>query len=165
MKRIGVISDTHGGLAALRLCAETAGNVDCWFHLGDFASDAEELRALTDKPVYSVRGNCDYGRNKIPTELAVEFGGKRFLLIHGHEHGLDRGNPLQAVSRAEDLKCDALLFGHTHQAMTDNYGGLLIVNPGSTRFPRGGKPSFAVLTIDESGKLKAEIIPIRHILF
>lgn len=163
MKRIGVISDTHGGPAVTRLCTEIAGDVDCWFHLGDYISDAAELKKLTGKPVYTVRGNCDEYSDDFTalSERVVEISGKRFFLIHGHSYGV-KESLSRAAYRAEELHCDALLFGHTHISLIDNYDGLLIVNPGSPRLPHGSrKPSFAILTITDDGKLRAQIVPVK----
>ncbi|MCR5808655.1 MAG: metallophosphoesterase [Clostridiales bacterium] len=168
MIRIGVISDTHGSLAALDACIRAAGEVDCWFHLGDYASDAKRLER-TGKPVYRVLGNCDGGfvsslteatfpekQKEICTEAVVNIGGARILLCHGHTMGVDLGS-WSIGYRAEELCCSAALYGHTHIAELSAFGKVLKLNPGSPSRPRAGrKPSFAVMEI-ENGDVNAGI--------
>lgn len=159
MKKIGVISDTHGGQLVLERCIAKASDVDEWFHLGDFTGDAERLAILTGKPVRIVCGNCD-GVSKYENELVVTVEETKLLLIHGHRHGIDRYSCQNACYRAEELGCSALFYGHTHVSELSTFGNLIVLNPGSPIFPRAGrKPSFAVVTVDGS-RIKAEIITL-----
>ena len=159
MKRIGVISDTHGNLDAIKACVSEAGKVDAWFHLGDFSADAEELNKITGLPVYSVCGNCDY-RSSSPEELTVNIEGVKFLLMHGHKYSVAFDDTLRACLRAEELECDMLLYGHTHIPELSSYGRIQVLNPGSPVRPLGGsKPSFAIVTAD-NGTVKAQLIPL-----
>lgn len=159
MKRIGVISDTHGNFDSMKACISAAGKVDAWFHLGDFSADSEELQKLTRLPVYSVRGNCDY-KSSSPEELTVNIEGVRFLLMHGHEYYVTFDDTLRACLRAEELECDMLLYGHTHIPELSSYGKIRVLNPGSPVRPLGGsKPSFAVITADD-GTAKARLYPL-----
>ena len=173
MKRIGVISDTHGSFAALDACMIRAGAVDGWFHLGDIASDARLLAERTGLPVFSVLGNCD-GRGvrereedvfpkpqkRTVSERVVTVEKARIFLCHGHTLDVDFG-PWTLSYRAEELNCQAALFGHTHRGELSACGSLLILNPGSPSRPRGmAKPSFAVMEID--GKdVNASIITLQ----
>lgn len=172
MKRIGVISDTHGSMTALRACVSLAGAVDGWFHLGDYASDAKELARLTGKPVYSVLGNCDgfsYSepeefsfpeKQKRPvSELVVTVERARVLLTHGHRWDVDLGSYTLSY-RADELNCAAALYGHTHRGELAAFGRVLLLNPGSPSRPRGfSKPSFAVLEVG-GADVNARIITI-----
>ena len=152
--RLGVLSDTHGVKAAIRRAVEFAGNVDAWLHAGDILPDAEYLAEYTGLSVYAVAGNCDWDAE--PKERVLEFDGCRILLLHGHQYGVKCG--LYRLSlHAEELGCQAVVYGHTHQSLLDKAGDLLILNPGSPAQPRFGKPSCAVLTI-ENGKVNADII-------
>lgn len=169
MVRIGVISDTHGSAAAISACIAAAGEVDGWFHLGDYARDARLLAEKTGKPVYSVTGNCDGfafsatpeirfpdKQTSVSSEAVVTVGGARIFLCHGHTYGVDLGL-WTLTCRGEELNCAAALFGHTHRAELSAYGALLLLNPGSPYLPRGGsKRSFAVLEI-ENGDVNANI--------
>jgi putative phosphoesterase len=161
MKRIGVISDTHGALSAIDACVKKAGCVDGWFHLGDYAHDAERLRELTDKPVLSVSGNCDgYSCRQLEeidfgvrsdervSERLVIVEKARIFLCHGHYYDVDLGIWTLSL-RARELGCAAALFGHTHIPEISCYGSAMFLNPGSPARPRAMAPrSFALLTVD-----------------
>lgn len=169
MIRVGIVSDSHGSIVSLEACVRAAGEVDCWFHLGDFASDAKALES-TGKPVYRVLGNCDGGfftsleeikypekQKRITTQAVVTIGGARVLLCHGHTMDVDLGS-WSLGYRAEELNCAAALCGHTHIAELSAFGKVLKLNPGSTSRPRAGrKPSFAVMEI-ENGDVNAQIL-------
>lgn len=161
MKRIGVISDTHGSRAAIDACIAAAGEVDGWFHLGDYAGDARYLREKSGKPVYAVFGNCDGAsfssfaehvfpmpQKQITAEAVVTVEKARIFLCHGHTYDVDLA-PYVLSYRAEELNSSAALFGHTHRGELSAFGPLLVLNPGSPSRPRGAaKRSFAVLEID-----------------
>ena len=172
MARLGVISDSHGSLAAIDRCigaARAAGGVDGWLHLGDYASDAKHIAEKTGLPVYSVLGNCDGSffseveENEFPkpqklvtSERVVYAGGARILMCHGHLYDVDLANYTLSY-RAEELNCAAALYGHTHRSELSAYGRVLMLNPGSPSRPRGGRPSFAILEA-ENGDVNASII-------
>ena len=137
MKRIGIISDTHGDASAIRACAILGAEADEWYHLGDHASDTEILRRYTDKPIYSVQGNCDFNAG-IPLSRVMQVEGRRVLLMHGHGYGVAPKYTYRACLYAEEQECDVLLYGHTHVSEISTYGSILIVNPGSPSQPRGG---------------------------
>ena len=172
MIRIGVISDTHGSAGSIDRCIRLAGEVDGWFHLGDYASDAKRLAERTGKPVYSVLGNCDSfsfvdpeenafpaPQKRVASERVVTVDGARIFLCHGHRYDVDIASYTLSY-RAEELGCAAALYGHTHRAELSAFGRVLILNPGSPSRPRAGaKPSFAVLEI-ENGDVNASIITL-----
>ena len=99
-------------------------------------------------------------QKKTASERAVTVERARILLCHGHFYDVDMGAWTLAY-RAEELSCQAALYGHTHRGELSAYGSLLILNPGSPSRPRGmSKPSFAVLEID--GKdVNASIITLQ----
>lgn len=155
--RIGVVSDTHGEEWALAACMVAAGPVDAWFHLGDYVSDAQALQAQ-GKPVYSVCGNMDALATG-PRERVVELGGKRFFLCHGHSYGVKSGL-LRLTLRARELGCQAALFGHTHIPFLDEEGDILLLNPGSPSFPRGGSKRCMGLLMLAEDSLEGELLPL-----
>lgn len=168
--RIAVISDTHGSLASVDRCILRAGDVDCWLHLGDVKYDAGYLAGKAGVPVYSVFGNCDGGcglacpeevfpipQKASASERVIAINGVRIFMCHGHNYDVDLA-PFTLSYRARELDCQAALYGHTHMANLEAYGGLLLLNPGSPSRPRGGrKPSFALMTVNEGG-VNADII-------
>lgn len=131
--KILVFSDSHGEQEDMILTVE-AEQPDAVFHLGDVWRDGEELEyAFPNLLIYQVPGNCDWRMDGYPTERTVELGGVRFLLCHGHVFGVKSGYST-AVSRARLAGADVLLCGHTHDPFYQDYGGLQLLNPGSTRY-------------------------------
>ena len=63
--KIGIISDTHGSMAAIRKVLATAPPVECWIHCGDYAMDANALHNMINQTVYAVSGNCDVMRGPV----------------------------------------------------------------------------------------------------
>ena len=83
MKRIGVISDTHGTFD--KALQEFLSDVDEIWHAGDFGGGfqtAEEIAAF--KPLVGVSGNCDnYDlRYTYPIHRFFECEGFTILMIH-----------------------------------------------------------------------------------
>lgn len=156
--RIGVISDTHGGLAAMRRAVAAAGPVDMWLHAGDFSQDAGSLADLTGVPVTAAAGNCD-GDTDARIDEFLELGGKKIWLTHGHRYRA-KERTAELAWWARQYGVDAVIYGHSHVAEITWEDGLLIFNPGSTYHPRGGRgASLGILTI-EDGEIEASIIEI-----
>ena len=51
-----------------------------------------------------------------------------------------------------------MLYGHTHIARVDYYGGMTVVNPGSSGL--GSKPTFALIEVTDEGHVAARIMNI-----
>lgn len=142
--RIGVFSDSHGDVSAARRFYDSLAPLDCLFHLGDCTPDGEKLSKLFTCPVYAVRGNCDY-RSDAPLERQVDLGGKRFLLLHGHQYYSFSA----LLYRGEEVHADMVLYGHTHMPDLSADGPRLLLNPGSLSRPRGGSvESCALILVD-----------------
>lgn len=153
MKRLLVLSDTHGATGRIDLAIIKAGRTDGVIHLGDYVRDAEYIRRK-GLEVWNVRGNCDI-EGGAETELTLHLGGCRLLLTHGHRLGVKYS--LQRVFlRAQEMEAQAVLFGHTHTPLNTYEGGILLLNPGSLAEPRNGKATFALLEA-EDGTLRASL--------
>ena len=87
MKRIGILSDTHGYLEDINLVlAATADqDIDMWLHAGDFGDDARYMQEHTDIPVYAVRGNNDRVQPLEPREQLIPLEDTYIYMTHGHE--------------------------------------------------------------------------------
>ena len=133
MTRIGVVSDSHGGMLHLERFAEIcrAEHFDQVFHLGDVLDDARWLEKNLDVPVTSVTGNCDFYAHH-PREACVTVEGKRLLLIHGDRYRVKLGYDMLSYY-AEERAVDAALFGHTHQPFAGYVGRALLINPGALK--------------------------------
>jgi hypothetical protein len=146
MKKILVMSDTHGHRAAITAALARCSGADCVIHLGDHSRDAEIVRALTDKPVYSVHGNCDFS-SEAPEEIELIVEGVRLCAVHGHKQGV-KTSLLRLGLFALEKEANIVLFGHTHVPTEQFYAGATLYNPGSLGEPRGVKPTFGVITAD-----------------
>lgn len=110
-----VISDTHGQAEKIRYVLSCQNTLpEALFFLGDGLRDLADAVPERMQTV-AVRGNCDWSSAfaDVPTERLVAFAGFRFLLMHGHEHGVKYG-PEAAMKYAALRGADVLLFGHTH---------------------------------------------------
>ena len=146
MKRILVMSDTHGQKAMISAAVARAGEVDMCIHLGDYTQDVKALRKLAGKPVWAVRGNCDLTKD-MPEELCIIAEGLTVLLVHGHRYGV-KHSLLRLGLHGLEEDANLVLFGHTHVPVEEFYEGVMLYNPGSLGEPRGKKPSFGIVTAD-----------------
>lgn len=142
--RVLVISDTHGDVNRALSAHTLSEPVGAVIHLGDGCAEADLLRNALDVPMINVAGNCDLGAHA-PRELVWECEGKQILLTHGDAYQVKSGLA-RLRQRAEELGVDAVLFGHTHQAVFEKHSSLLLVNPG-TLANYGKHRSYAVLNI------------------
>lgn len=116
-------------------------------HLGDYLRDAETLSfALPEIPVTMVPGNCDGWTGK-PDRLILERAGVKVLMAHGHQWRVKSG-PGLALNAAKEAGVDVLLYGHTHQAVCRQEGGLWVMNPG-TAGGVGAPASYGLLEITQ----------------
>lgn len=130
--RILVVSDTHGDVYSLQQAVLAQPSARVVIHLGDGAREAEDTAAqFPDHTFYGVRGNCDFRADDDLLYAREEtIGGKRLFFTHGHLYQV-KFDLYRAVTAAKERGADILLFGHTHQALTDYEDGLYILNPGS----------------------------------
>lgn len=153
MYKILVVSDSHGRRGPIMDLIRRITDLNHIFHLGDVVSDAEDLEAICGVPVDYVAGNCDFYEMNAPQRKIVEVLGKKFYLTHGHNEGVKYSLArLQALSEGNEY--DGILFGHTHEAFLDYFGGTLVLNPGSVSLPRNGdEATFAIIQIDDKGRV------------
>ena len=124
-------------------------DADAVLFCGDGADDIAQMQRLfPETAFYSVRGNCDFGC-AAPLEQVLDLGGARILMAHGHTLHVKFGL-WQAKQAAREKKANLLLFGHTHEALSEYDDGLYIVNPGSIS---GYAPTYAVIDVSEKGLL------------
>ena len=90
----------------------------------------------------------------MPLERIVDLGGKRFLLLHGHQYYYIDA----LLYRGEEVHADMVLYGHTHMPDLSADGARLMLNPGSLSRPRTSKgPSVALMTLTDDG-MYAELL-------
>jgi putative phosphoesterase len=122
IKRIGLISDTHGLLR--KEAVEALQGSELIIHAGDVGKPEilEALRKIA--PVVAVRGNVDTGEwaKLLPKTAVVEAGTTMIYVLHD-VNALDL-NP--AVSGFQ-----IVVSGHSHQPGKKESQGVLYINPGS----------------------------------
>lgn len=132
MKRIGLLSDTHGWLdpQVLTLLADC----DELWHAGDLGSLAvADALLATGKPLLAVYGNIDDAavRQRYPLDLIFEREGLKVLMTH------IGGYPGRYTARLKKLldehKPDLYVCGHSHilKVVPDSGRQLLHINPGA----------------------------------
>lgn len=135
MKRIGLISDTHGKLADdvishLRTCDEI-------WHAGDIGS-IEVFDVLQQiKPTVAVYGNIDGGEVRNACN-AIEFFEREDLKILIHHYGGRSGKfDQRAVELIKKLNPDLFVCGHSHilhVGREPRFNNCLILNPGAAGY-------------------------------
>lgn len=131
MKRVGLLSDTHGYWDDRY--AEYFADCDEIWHAGDIGSYevAERLAAL--KPFRAVYGNCDGGdlRRIYPEVLRWNCEGADVLMKHigGHMGAYDRSIREKLFANPPKL----FVCGHSHilKVEYDKNLGMLHINPGA----------------------------------
>lgn len=146
---VGVLSDLHGVQIRVETALALLGEADAYVFLGD-GTDA--VAAYTQKPVYRVRGNCDWDAYDVPDELLLNLDGHSVFCCHGHIYDVKSSlSRLASAARARGARC--ALYGHTHIADVSLVDDVLCVNPGALSSPRSA--SCALLHINDK-----EIVPI-----
>ena len=173
--RIGVISDTHGGLKSWReIINGVFFDVDLILHAGDIfyhgirnpqpeGYDTINLaQSINDlkKPLVMCKGNCDSEVDQAGVDIPIQapyvlcqFDGLKILLHHGH-----------LLSDEEILRLTAhwdygvSISGHTHIAHLEQNEKVVFLNPGSHSLPKGdGIPTVGLIEA-KSGKAMIDII-------
>lgn len=147
MKRIGIVSDSHGKLHNLKRAVRNMGDVDLIIHVGDYIEDADSIRMWTNTPVMAVRGNMDSMIPDRPDFIKTEVEGHKLYIAHGHRQGVKMG-PEVFAQAVKDNGCDIGIYGHTHRRDLERMGDVVLVNPGSCSLPNDGEKSYAILTLD-----------------
>ena len=146
MKKIGIISDTHGLLRSEIL--EILKGCDCIIHAGDVNKPEilDTLRMMGS--IYVVRGNNDKDwAENLRTSLSFTIAGVKFFMVHNKKDVAWELGDTQVV-----------IFGHTHKYFEKYVDGRLWLNPGSCGRSRfGGEVTMAVMTV-EDGQYQIEKI-------
>lgn len=189
---LGIVSDIHGNAPALaRALGELAGVADEVLVAGDAFSDHmfsnEVVAQIRDAQARYILGNHEMsflgpasaaarGSKRVDQahlqfvadtqpQIRTKVGGKRLLMVHGspwkpYGDYLRPSSP--KFSQCGELDADFVILGHTHAPFRAQFGGTLVVNPGS--LGRSDDPtlgddvSYAVLDTD-SGEVTAVRFP------
>ncbi|MGH2719749.1 MAG: metallophosphoesterase family protein [Actinomycetota bacterium] len=157
--RIGIISDTHipsraAGIPPAVLEAFTG--VDLILHAGDVSVQAALTELAQVAPVRAVAGNVDDAdlTARLPETVRLEAGGVEIGVIHNS--GPTEGRRSRMQRRFPG--CRVVVFGHSHQPVVDDAGGLLLLNPGSACDPRRARVRSVAILEAVGGEPRAELI-------
>jgi len=155
VKRIGVVSDSHGDCGHLEqalMKLEAGGKIDALIHCGDGGHDAKYLTGNILQTVI-VRGNCDGWSSPFQEEMLLNIGKAKFLVTHGHRYGVKRDLSIlaeAAASKGAQVAC----FGHTHVPYCQWQNGVLLVNPGACVYAGRCAP----IIVDDRGDVSAQLL-------
>ena len=155
MKKVGLISDTHG-LLRPEVMAALQGT-DLIIHAGDVGRLDILAELQTIAPVVAIRGNIDTGdwAAELPgTAIADANGGSIYVLHDVYELAL---NPAAAGFQM-------VVSGHSHQPGQTERDGVLYVNPGSAGPRRFRLPvTIALVDVSET-KWRVSFVELLHSL-
>ena len=112
MKRVGLISDTHGTFS--KELKDFLGDVDVVLHCGDWGS-VHTLDEVKDfKPVIGVYGNCDDQDIRMEVPLYQSFRLEDLNCLMIHIGGYPRRYDYKAFQLIGQIKPDIFFCGHSH---------------------------------------------------
>ena len=148
MKKLIIVSDTHGNPQSLSELLPLIAENDYVVHLGDGAVDMREVCGVYPEKVYACRGNCDLFY-PVPEDGELEVEGVKIYFCHGHQHGV-KSNLYALCEEAKRRDCQIALYGHTHIASIMEMDGVTLINPGSLRFSAKKGGSYCYLVVNKN---------------
>jgi len=137
--KILVFSDSHGSSRGIARAIESHSDtpVEAIIHLGDGTADMKLIRQIYPQFAYAcVAGNYEEAttpydeQGSLVLQTTLNFGGKNFLLLHGHKFGV-KSDLARLALYAKSRGADIALFGHTHLAVDVNVQSAHLFNPGT----------------------------------
>lgn len=146
MKKLIILSDTHGKKDGLQLLLPKIAENDYVIHLGDGVRETLDLLDEYPDKTYFCAGNCDFAPH-FPIDGVLEVENVRIFYCHGHTYGVKSG--LGALIKAAKRNdCQVVLYGHTHNARIDEIDGVTLICPGSLQRAAGQGGSYCYLVIN-----------------
>lgn len=152
MKKIVVLSDTHGNISAIEKILPIMKESDYVFHLGDYSKDIELYRRELGDKLYSVKGNCDGSG----PETVLDIEGLKIILVHGDFYGVKNGVE-NLYFHAKSIGANVVFYGHTHCALIEEYSNVTMINPGCMKGFYDKTYCYAVI---HNGKITAKIVSL-----
>ena len=144
MKKIIVVSDSHGNRRALDDLDGIFAESDLIIHLGDTSSDGGYIRSKYPDKTEVLNGNCDiFPAGEKEKVISVE--GVNILACHGHAYSV-KSTLSRLAHRAKELECNIALYGHTHDAKESEIDGVTLLNPGT--LSRYSQKSYLYLVVN-----------------
>jgi len=173
MKKIGIISDTHGSLERWKLAWEVLKDTDIIIHCGDLFNHGPgnpvpegycpkkllEIFNNLEKPFFVVKGNCDSEVDK--TLLTVPFSYPYFFAIfENYKFFATHGNIFtdnKLFELGEKWNINFLISGHTHIWLLEKKNNIIVINPGSPSLSKT-EPSCGIINLEDKKVSILEII-------
>ncbi|MBY6035280.1 metallophosphoesterase [Fictibacillus nanhaiensis] len=147
MAKALIVSDSHGLKKELiQLKERHEQEVGLMIHCGDseLQTSAPELSGFV-----TVKGNMDYLGQDFPTEAIEMLDTTCIYITHGHLYDVKMSH-LALGYRAEETGASIACFGHSHIAEAYEREGMVFINPGNIRLPRGTfEKTYALLEVDD----------------
>ncbi len=162
MKKIGIISDTHGYLDVIDeiVAYMQDEEIDMWFHAGDYGDDARYMQTLVTVPVIAVRGNNDRQHPLEPMEQLIPLEDTYVYMTHGHRIA-SYGRSKEMLFMARSMGAKLAISGHSHHhGIETTEDGYTWVNPGSPSLPRDGSGGTIAVATYEQGHFEVEFINV-----
>ncbi len=158
MKKITVVSDSHGNIQALDALDGIFAESDLIIHLGDTSSDGRYIYSKHPDKTVVINGNCDiFGAGEKESVLEIE--GIKIFACHGHLYSV-KTTLARLAKRAEELGCGVALYGHTHEARESVIDGVTLLNPGT--LSRYADKSYLYLIVND-GKITYKTVRINSL--
>ena len=161
MKRIGILSDTHGlwddkYLHYFEPCDEI-------WHAGDFGTTEVADRLAAFRPLRGVYGNCDGGDLRLMFKETLRFKCEDVDVLMKHIGGYPGNYDRSIVGKIMASPPKLFISGHSHilKIQYDKHLGLLHINPGAAGAYGWHKERTIVrLTIDGAKFTDCEVITL-----
>jgi putative phosphoesterase len=135
---------------------------DWVIHVGDYISmdvltGFIRMKGPRFKGVY---GNADPMniREKLLAKEIIEISNKKIGITHPASGGSYENTKKKVIREFKNCELDILVYGHTHDALIEDFNGILLVNPGKGYVEKhyfGSPTSVAIFTIEK--KITGEI--------
>ena len=155
MKKIIVVSDSHGNRQALDALDGIFAESDYIIHLGDTSSDGGYIRSKYPDKTVVINGNCEI-MSVGEREKILNIEGVNIFACHGHRYSV-KSTLLRLAERAKEVDCPLALYGHTHEAKESEIDGITLLNPGT--LSRYSQKSYLYLVIN-GNKFTQKIVRI-----
>ncbi len=164
--KIGLISDTHGNITAVKKAFSIFEDAKVIMHAGDIFSHGASSMSIGNynswdlskylnsqgKQLIASKGNCDRPSDQqrlqfdiLSPYVLTAYNGYSILMFHG-----DDGSLQELECLMDQYNVNIVISGHTHVFKADLSGNVLYINPGSPSLPRNSNPpSAAVIDLDE----------------
>ncbi len=149
--KVLLISDVHSSYDKLNECFQKEEkNIDVVIFTGDGIDYVEDFEHIYKEiKFYKVCGNMDF-RSKEDNEKVIEILGKKIFITHGDNYYV-KSSLNYLKEKAEMLKVDAVIFGHTHVYHNEISDGIHYINSGSLSLERKMKIStYCMMDINEN---------------